>query len=114
MNTSLIQAIAALAMVAVAVALFFAYRRYLAANSERRMRAMLESIGLDPAIATSDDVESIMKEVRQRCQSCSSESVCERWLTGNEEGDNAFCPNSKVFEVLKVFELLKKPKSAAQ
>jgi hypothetical protein len=103
MNVSLIQAIAAIAMVGVAFALVFAYRRYLAVNSERRMRAMLKSVGLDPAIATSGDMETIMKEVRQRCRSCASEDVCERWLAGNEEGDNAFCPNSKVFEELKKF-----------
>jgi len=100
MNMSLMQIIAAIAMLGVAAALFFGYRKYLAANSERRMQTMLESVGLDPAIASSDDIPTIMKEVRQRCQSCGSEDVCERWLAGDKESDNAFCPNAKVFEIL--------------
>jgi hypothetical protein len=29
--------------------------------------------------------------------------VCERWLAEKKEGDNAFCPNSKVFEILKKY-----------
>ena len=103
MNVSLIQAIAAIGMAGVAFGLFYAYRKYLAANSERRMQAMIESVGLDPAMARRGDIQSIMKEVRRRCQSCSTEDVCERWLTGNEEGDNDFCPNSKVFETLKTY-----------
>ena len=97
------QFIAAIAMAGIAVAIFFGFRRYLAANSERRMQAMLESVGLDPNLATSGEIPTIMKEVRQRCSHCAAESVCERWLEGNEEGDNAFCPNAKVFEVLKKY-----------
>jgi len=88
-------------MVVVTFVLIFAYRSYLAANSERRMLSMIESIGLDPAIASSSDLETIMGEVRQRCRSCTSEDVCERWLTCNEKGDNDFCPNSEVFAGLK-------------
>lgn len=64
------------------------------------MLAMLEAVGLDPEIATSGEIPTIMKEVRQRCRSCATEAVCERWLQGNEEGDNDFCPNAKVFEIL--------------
>jgi hypothetical protein len=101
MELSLIQVIAAIAMSGIVVAMFFGFRRYLAANSERRMLTMLESVGLDPEIATSGEVPTIMKEVRQRCRNCATEAVCERWLQGNEEGDNTFCPNAKVFEVLK-------------
>jgi len=103
MSTSLPQIIAAVVMVGVAITLVFVYWRYLAANSERRMRTMLESVGLDPAIASSGDIDAIMKEVRQRCRSCASEAVCERWLSGDEAGDNAFCPNSKVFVALKKY-----------
>ena len=101
MKLSLIQVIAAIAMSSIVIALIFSLRRYLAANSERRMLTMLESIGLDSEIATSGEVPTIMKEVRQRCRSCATEAVCERWLQGNEEGENTFCPNAKVFEVLK-------------
>ena len=48
MNVTMIQGIAALSMAGIAIILFYAYRRYLATNSERRMRAMIESVGLDP------------------------------------------------------------------
>ena len=101
MNESVIQVVAAMAMVAIATAMFFGFRRYLAVNSERRMRAMLESVGLDPEIATSGEIPTIMKEVRQRCRSCASESVCERWLQGKKYDGNDFCPNAKVFDVLR-------------
>jgi hypothetical protein len=67
------------------------------------MRMMLESVGLNPEIAMSGEIPTIMKEVRQRCQHCATEDVCERWLKGNEEGDNAFCPNANVFEALKKY-----------
>jgi hypothetical protein len=101
MNLSLIQIFSVTAMVVVTFVLIFAYRSYLAANSERRMLSMIESIGLDPAIASSSDLDTIMSEVRKRCRSCTSEDVCERWLTCSEKDDNDFCPNSKAFEVLQ-------------
>jgi Family of unknown function (DUF6455) len=101
MELPLIQVIAAIAMTGIVVAFFLWFRRYLAANSERRMLTMLESVGLDPEIATSGEIPIIIKEVRQRCRSCATEAVCERWLQGNEAGDNSFCPNAKVFETLK-------------
>jgi hypothetical protein len=100
MNVSLIQLIAAIVMAVVAITLFFGYRNYLAANSKRRMLAMLESVGLDPAIASSGDIKTIMSEVQKRCQSCASEDVCERWLKSDTKGDNDFCPNSKAFAIL--------------
>jgi len=100
MTMSLAQIIAAVAMVGIAVVLIFTYRGYLVANSERRMRKMLESVGLDPEIAASGEIPTIMKDIRQRCQSCASEDVCERWLSGKKEGGNAFCPNARVFEIL--------------
>ncbi len=103
MNISLMQMIAAAVMVGTAVTLFYLYRRYLAAKSERRMLAMLESVGLDPAIAFSGSVGAIMSEVRQRCQNCATEDVCERWLTGDADGDNEFCPNSRVFSLLREY-----------
>jgi len=101
MTLSLTQVFAAIAMLVAAFVLVLVYRAFLAGNSERRMRKMLESAGLDPALAGSGKIPTIMKDVRQRCQSCSSEDVCERWLEGKEEGGNTFCPNSKVFEILK-------------
>lgn len=90
----------AVLMAAVAAGLFFAWRRYLRRNSERRLRAMLEAVGLSPALASSGHVDAIMKEVRQRCRTCNAEDVCERWLKSAERGDNDFCPNAHVFELL--------------
>ena len=101
MNMPSAQIIAAIAMVGVAIALSIVYRKYLAANSERRMQTMLKYIGLDPAIVTRGDTETIMKEARRRCRNCASEDMCERWLKREEEGDNSFCPNSKLFETLR-------------
>ena len=97
---SLMQIIAAVAMIIVAVVLVVAYRSYLAANSERRMRSMLVSVGLDPKLADSAEIPTIMKEVRDRCRQCSAEAVCEHWLEGEVPGDNAFCPNHRVFRIL--------------
>jgi len=104
MNISLTQIIVAMVMLGVGIALVFAYRSYLAANSERRMRAMLEAVGLDPEIASIGGIETIMSEVRQRCRTCGSEDVCERWLASDEQSDNDFCPNKKVFDIFKKYK----------
>lgn len=101
MNMSMFQIMAAVVMVGVAFILFVAIRQYMAAASERRMISMLERIGLDPDIVSSGDTKAITKEIRQRCRSCTSEDVCERWLAGDVVGENEFCPNAKVFETLK-------------
>ena len=103
MSITLTQFLAAAVMVVAAFILASTYRRYLRNNSERRMLGMLKSMGLDPTIATSGDVESVMKEVRMRCQHCSAEDQCERWLQGRVEGDSAFCPNHRVFDMLGKF-----------
>ena len=100
MDISAVQIVVGIAMVVIGAALAFGYRRYLAAQSERRMLGMLSSLGLDPTIATSGDIETIMSEVRERCRHCAAEDKCERWLKGEESGDNEFCPNHRVFEVL--------------
>jgi hypothetical protein len=101
MNMSVMQAFVGIAMAGIAVLIVYGFRAYLANSSERRMRGMLESVGLDPAIADSNEIPTIMREVRQRCRTCRSEGVCERWLDGKEKGGNDFCPNAKVFEVLQ-------------
>lgn len=72
-------------------------------NSEQRMRTMLEAVGLDPKIADIGGIQTIMSEVRQRCSVCTAEDVCERWLKSDDKGDNDFCPNAKVFEVLREY-----------
>ena len=104
MDITLTQTIAAIVMIGMALALIVGYRAYLASNSERRMLSMLDSLGLDPKIAASGDLKTIMGEARQRCQACTAEDVCERWLRGEEEGDNAFCPNKRVFEILNKYK----------
>ena len=101
MSISFFQAFAAILMVGVAFILFLAIRSYMAAASERRMRSMLEHVGIDPTVVESGDTRKIIKEIRQRCHTCSTEAVCERWLEGNERGSNDFCPNANVFATLK-------------
>jgi len=101
MDSSGFQIFAATGMVALVVALTVVYRSYLVSGAERRMRRMLLSLGLDPALATQGNADDIMNEVRRRCRHCSSESVCERWLDGVESGGNSFCPNAPVFDAFK-------------
>ena len=104
MDITSTQIIAAIVMVGLGLALVIAYRAYLARNSERRMLSMIDSLGLDPEIVSDPELGTIMGEVRQRCKGCTSEDVCERWLRGDEEGDNAFCPNARVFEILDKYK----------
>ena len=101
MDYSLFQIVGGVLMLAVVIGLVFAWRRYQASNSERRMLAMLESAGLDPAIVASGDFDSIINDIRRSCRSCQSEDVCERWLKGEEKGGNEFCPNSGIFELIR-------------
>lgn len=100
MNATTLQLAAGAAMLVVAILVVFAFRRYLAAGSERRMRSMLASAGLDPDIAAGGEIETIMGEVRERCRHCSAEDRCERWLKDRQSGDGRFCPNHRVFEIL--------------
>lgn len=52
------------------------------------MRRMLERVGLDTAITSSGDNESVLEEIRQR------------WLADDVDGNNYFCPNAKVIDAL--------------
>lgn len=61
---------------------------------------MLERVGLDTAITSSGDNESVLEEIRQRCRTCASEDLCERWLADDVDGNNYFCPNAKVIDAL--------------
>ena len=90
----------AIILVVVAIALVAWFLKYKAGTSERRMKEMLQRVGLDLEIANLVDSESIIREVRRRCRKCQSEDLCERWLAGEEGGDNIFCPNAQVFEEL--------------
>lgn len=101
MNPTLFEISIAIVMVVVSIALLVWFRRYLAAASERRMTRMLKHAGLDPELAAHGDAEAIIKEIRRRCGKCPSEALCERWLAGEEKGNNRFCPNVRVFDILK-------------
>ena len=101
MSNSMIQAFVGVAMIGVAMLLVVAIRAYMAAASERRMTSMLERLGIDPVIAATADNAQIVKEIRQRCHTCATEDVCERWLSGEVKGDNNFCPNANVFATLR-------------
>lgn len=90
----------AICMVTVGIGMIVWFRRYLAANSARRMRGMMMRLGLDPKNAPSGDSDSqdMMKNLRNRCRKCPSEDLCERWLAGEAKGDNTFCPNAQIFD----------------
>ena len=92
----------ALAMVAVTVILFLWFQRSLAAGSARRMTRMVTRVGLDLEIATRSDprTKAVVTEARRRCGNCRVEDFCNRWLAGQCEGDDSFCPNARVFHSL--------------
>lgn len=100
MNPDLIKFAVAVLMIAVACILFVWFRRYKASATERRMRDMLKNSGLDPDIVTHGTTEIIIREVRSRCSKCQAEAMCERWLAGKEMGENDFCPNAGVLQML--------------
>lgn len=93
--------VAAIVMASVVIFLLVSFRQYRIAASARRIRHMLEYVGLDPDIAASDDTKAIMKGVRQRCLTCTTEDVCDRWLDGDDHSYNSFCPNAVIFNQLK-------------
>ncbi len=90
----------AIIFVVVAAALVLWFRHKLASASRSRMHRMMASLGLDPdKLEHSDEGAGLdMKAARTRCRMCPSEDVCERWLAGEIEGDNGFCPNAKIFD----------------
>ena len=100
MSPTLFEIGVALVMMAVIVALFVWFARYLGASPERRMMRMLMRAGVDPDIAARGDKEAIIEDIRSRCRKCRAEDLCERWLAGKVEGDNTFCPNAPIFSAL--------------
>lgn len=81
-------------------ALVFWFRSMLATKSRSRMYRMMAKVGVVPAdFATSGNAGRLdMQAVRARCRRCPAEGVCERWLAGEIDGDNGFCPNARVFD----------------
>lgn len=90
----------ALVMLLGVVALLLFFLWYKRSNTERRLRSMLERQGLDPRMVRQGDTKAILDAIRQRCSRCQTEAVCERWLAGDIEGDNDFCPNAQVIKSL--------------
>lgn len=91
----------AITLVVIAAVLVFLFLKFKAGASERRMMAMMRRAGLDPEIARHGDHEAIISAVRRQCRRCQSEDLCERWLAGEETGDNEFCPNRQIFSYLE-------------
>ncbi len=92
----------AIVMVAVAVASIVWLQTSEAAASARRMMGMMTRVGLGAETARLGDPRTmaIRKEARRRCRRCPRGDLCDRWLAGKVEGDNAFCPNAQTFRVL--------------
>ncbi len=101
MSNSMTLTLVGISMIGVALILVFAIRAYMAATSERRLISMLERVGIDPVLAATGDNAQIIREIRQRCHTCATEDVCERWLSGEVKGANDFCPNVSVFATLR-------------
>ena len=97
-----IDIIVALTMLAVSAILIFWFLRFKAGGSEKRMTRMMKRKGLDVDTTRLDDpvLKDIIRDVRARCRKCQSEDYCERWLSGEVEGENTFCPNANVFRQL--------------
>jgi hypothetical protein len=100
MNPTAYDALFALGLLLVAILGITLFLRYKRSNTERRMMSMLQRAGLDPGIALEGDTKAIVDAVRRRCSMCQAEDICERWLAGEVEGDNEFCPNAEIFEAL--------------
>ncbi|MFQ5982339.1 MAG: DUF6455 family protein [Woeseiaceae bacterium] len=100
MNTTLSDIGIAILFVAVAAALVVWFRSKLAADSSSRLRRMMARYGLDPDKVEATDAGTglDMQAVRKRCRRCPAEDECERWLAGEIEGDNGFCPNARIFD----------------
>ena len=88
----------AIFMVGVTIAIIVWFRSSQAAASAERMLAMMTRVGLDPGTAMGST--AIGKDVRRRCMGCPREDLCDRWLAGNIEGGNSFCPNAQIFNPL--------------
>ena len=90
---AIVEMYAGILLVAVSVGLALCYFTYLRWSSNRRRLQMLQRVGLGSHEGEGD--------VRARCQRCPSEALCERWLAGEDSGDNGFCPNARTFNQLK-------------
>lgn len=92
----------AISAVALNIVLFMWFRGSMAAASARRMKGMIARLGLgrESAILDFTRTGAIMADTRRRCRRCPRDDYCNRWLAGEVEGSNAFCPNAPVFDKL--------------
>ncbi len=100
MNSTTLDFIIAVSMIAVNAVLIIWFLKNLVSHSERRMTHMMQKVGLDSKITLLDDspVKQSIEEVRTRCRRCKREDFCERWLSGEVTGVNSFCPNAPEFK----------------
>ncbi len=96
METSIFTIEAAVLMVAASIALIVWFQSSETALSIGRMTRMMARFGLDAGIAGRGDPH-LMRQSRARCAKCPREDHCERWLAGETDGDNSFCPNASLF-----------------
>ncbi len=89
-------------MVLIAAALVLWFERTEAVATLTRMVRMMARAGLDARIIAEGRpvARAVMRDARTRCGRCSCEDKCERWLEGEIEGANTFCPNARVFDML--------------
>ena len=102
MYETLFETYSAIVMVIVAGGVIVWFKRSELAITARRVRGMMTRVGLDPAIAEGDDknTATVLNEVRRRCGRCRREDFCDRWLAGEEKGENTFCRNASIFRML--------------
>jgi hypothetical protein len=98
---------ASVAVVVTGALILWSYLSKAAAVAWRRKR-MMARVGLDPELAERGGPRTrlVMKGTAARCAECTSVRLCERWLAGQVEGDNVFCPNSKTFDTIREKEQL--------
>ena len=100
MNPGPLEIYVALAMVAIASVLVVFFMRHMVSTSTRRTEMMLRRVGVDADVASCAEHRPAMRDARRRCHSCAAEDYCDRWLVGEVGGDDAFCPNARVFHRL--------------
>ena len=100
MNINVTELQIAIAFIFVTAVLVVWFRSKLASASRSRMYRMMARVGIYPrkSSRTGDKWGLDMNAARSRCKMCPAEDVCERWLAGEIEGDNGFCPNASVFD----------------
>ena len=83
-------------LILITAILVVSFRGWLSSKSQSRMYRMMARVRILPRSDKRAGLD--MQEVRARCRRCPAEDVCERWLAGEIEGDNGFCPNADVFD----------------